>query len=193
MNKLFMILTLAVIGLISNVAHADAVAIEYGSIEVNSGQAKQTAIGMAYRKDVNPMFSGDLAVASVRTDEAMGRPSDAVTTRTELGGTVRPLTLGRFTVYDRLAVGAQMGSWRGANSTFNYWSNELGVVTRQGNFDARVGYRWRDGNTVGFKTETTRLAVGYNLNKQDRIGLSYDDLRGDFTSKTWAVNYTRSF
>ena len=193
MKKLFMILTLAVTGLITNVAYADAVAIEYGSIEVNSGQAKQTGIGMVYRKDINQMFSGDVAVASQRTDESMGRPSGAVTTRTELGGTIRPLSFGIFNVYDRLAVGAQVGAWRGANSTFNYWSNELGVATRQGNFDARVGYRWRDGNTVGFKTETTRLGVGYSLNKQDRIGLSYDDLRGDFTSKTWAVNYTRSF
>lgn len=193
MKKLFMILTLAVTGLISNVAHADAVAIEYGGVEVNSGQAKQTGIGMAYRKDINPMFSGDVAVASLRTDEAMGRPSDAVTTRTELGGTIRPLSFGIFNVYDRLAVGSQMGSWRGTNSTFNYWSNELGVATRQGNIDARIGYRWRDGSTVGFKTETTRLAVGYSLNKQDRIGLSYDDLRGDYTAKQWGVNYTRSF
>jgi hypothetical protein len=193
MKKIFMILTLAVTGLVSNVAHADAVVIEYGGVEINSGQAKQTGIGMAYRKDVSPMFSGDVAVASLRTDESMGRPSDAVTTRAELGGTIRPMSVGRFTVYDRLAVGVQMGSWRGANSTFNYWSNELGVATRQGKFDARVGYRWRDGDTVGFKTETTRLAVGYSLNKQDRIGLSYDDVRGDFTAKQWGVNYTRSF
>lgn len=193
MKKFFMMLTLAVTGLISNVVHADALVIEYGGVEVNSGQAKQTAIAMAYRKDINPMFSGDIALASLRTDEAMGSSSDAVTTRTELGGTIRPMSVGMLTVYNRLAVGAQMGSWRGANSTFNYWSNELGVATRRGNFDARVGYRWRDGNTVGFETETTRLAVGYSLNKQDRIGVSYDNVRGDFTAKQWGVNYTRSF
>jgi hypothetical protein len=192
---------ISVVSLMASSAWADAVSIEYGKVDVMNGMAHQTGVGFIYRKDVNTLFSADVGVASLRTDDAMGRTSNAVTTRTEVGATARPLTLGMFTVYNRLVLGNQSGSWTNnltrtsGNQDFNYWSNELGLVTKFNNFDAKVGYRWRDstGGNYGFRTTTARVGAGYALTKTQRVGLSYDDIRGDYAAKQWGINYSVAF
>jgi hypothetical protein len=197
MKKLLAILFMA----LSTQAFADAVGIEVGEVNVQNGMAHQTYAAFAYRKDINQMVSLDVATAGLRTDDAMGRPSDAASVRVETGATFRLGRIGSLGLYDRVALGNQFGSWTNmktrssANQDFTYWSNELGVMTSFGKVDARLGYRWRNTNGAdrGFKTETTRLNVGYNVDKQNRFGIGYDALRGDFKANQVALTYTRSF
>jgi hypothetical protein len=197
MKKLLAILFMA----LSTQAFADAVGIEVGEVNIQNGMAHQTGVAIAYRKDVNRAVSLDLGVLGARTDDAMGRPSDAATSRVETGATFRLGRVGSLGFYDRIAIGNQFGSWTNmktrasANQDFTYWSNELGVMTSFGKVDARLGYRWRDviSGDRGFKTETTRLNVGYNVDKQNRFGIGYDALRGDFKSNQVSLTYTRSF
>lgn len=197
MKKLLAILALS----FSGAAMADAVSIEMGKANIESGMAHQTGVGIGYRKDFHKMFSGDVSVSSLRTDDAMGRPSDAASTRAEVGGTLRFAQVAGFVLYDRVSLGHQFGSWTNmpartsGNQAFNYWTNELGAMRRMGDFDARVGYRWRNafGAPRGFDNETTRLAAGYTFNKVHRFGVSYDITDGDFKSKQWQVGYSRSF
>lgn len=198
MKKLLAILALS----LSNFAWADAIQAEFGKVNIQDGMAHQSGVGIGYRKDFTRTFSLDGAIFSLRTDDAMGRPSDAASTRVEVGATVRaPLGRG-FVLYDRFALGDQFGSWTNmktrwsGNTDFNYWSNEVGLArTFNKTVDVRVGYRWRDttGSAMGFKTETTRLAVGYNMGDGYRLGVSYDDLKGDYQAKQWTVGVTRSF
>jgi hypothetical protein len=189
MKKILAILAIAMLTL--GTAHADSVGVEAGNVNINKGQAHQEGVGLRYSKDIAPGFSADIGVQSLKNTA-----SNAATSRVELGATASmPLAKG-LGFYTRVTVGEQFGSWANQSKDFKYWSVEPGVAYRAGNVDVRAGYRWRDGFDVitpGFRTQTYKLGAGYSLSKADRVGINYEDLRGDYKTKQYTLNYTRSF
>jgi hypothetical protein len=190
MKKILAILAISMLTL--GTAQADSVGVEAGNVNINKGQAHQEGIGLRYSKDIARGFSADIGVQSLKNTA-----SNAATSRVELGATASmPLAKG-LGFYARVTVGEQFGSWaRETGKEFKYWSVEPGVAYRTGNFDVRAGYRWRDSFdaiTPGFKTDTYKLGAGYSLSKTDRVGINYEDVRGNYKAKQYTVNYTRSF
>jgi len=172
------------------------VTIEAGGVDINSGYAKQSALGMAYKHDFTDMFAVDASLATLRTNTLAGQEGvDTTTVRSEIGGDVKYAVLPGIGIYNRLALGNQSGSWRGVNSSFGYWAEEAGVTGQYKQFDAKLGYRWRNAfdDGYGFRTQTTRTGLGYSVTQADRIGVSYDFIEGDYKARQWGVNYTRSF
>lgn len=155
---------------------------------VSGPESNQTQL--AVKAPINSLLSIDGNISSQTTDT-----TNVLSTRIEGGLTVQQALVGPFDGYDRLALGQKN---KGGKDSFNYYSNEIGVVyhTPVKGLDAKVGYRYRsgfgdDGNAD--QTHTMRYNLGYAVTDKDVIGVRYDDVRGDGANKTTGVYYTRKF
>jgi hypothetical protein len=115
-----------------------------------------------------------------------------MSTRLELG-LIPSYDLGSVKLYTRAVVGEKYNT----TGNFSYYSVEPGVIIPLGGgFSTRLGYRFRDAVDSGKfadRTETTRIGVRYDFNKQDAVNLRFDRVRGDQDQNTWALSYIRSF
>jgi hypothetical protein len=189
MKKLLAILALAGI---FGTAQADSLSVEVGNVDVNNGQAKQDGVGLRATHNLSNKFAVDLGLQSLKNTV-----NSQSTTRVEIGGTFTQPVAGGFAGYVRAGLGNQFGSYAGnVGQEFSYYSVEPGVAYQVGNFDARLGYRYRtsfETLTRGFQTNTVKGGVGYALSKHDRLGFNIEDVKGDYTARQYTVNYTRSF
>ena len=189
MKKILAILALAGI---FGTAQADSLSVEVGTVDVNNGQTKQDGVGLRATHNLSNKLAVDLGLQSLKNTA-----NSQATTRVEIGGTFTQPVASGFAGYVRAGLGNQFGSYAGSTGQeFSYYSVEPGVAYTAGNFDARLGYRYRtsfETLTRGFQTNTVKGGVGYSLTKHDRIGLNVEDVKGDYTARQYTVNYTRSF
>lgn len=180
----------AVMALATAGAFAQSLTVDGQYFEPTSG-ADTRQIGLTYRTPINPVFTVDGTVQF--SQETAG--TYKTTGRAEAGLTAQKQFIGPFDAFARLAVGEKAAS--GADSV-SYHSQEIGTVwkTPVAGLSAKVGYRWRDSfvDGKGDKSETRRYALSYALNKQDTIGVRYDDVfKGNGQGTATALFYTRKF
>jgi hypothetical protein len=179
------VMALATIG-----ASAQSLTVDGQYFEPTSG-SDQRQIGLTYRTAINPVFTADGTVQFSQE----GSGTYKTTGRAELGLSARKQFLGPFDGYARLAIGEKAAS--GADSV-SYHSQEVGAIwnTPVKGLSARAGYRWRDSfaDNKGDTSETRRYALSYDLNKQDTVGVRYDDVyKGNGQGKATALFFTRKF
>lgn len=190
MKKILAILALAGI---FGTAQADSLSVEVGNVDINTGQTKQDGIGLRATHNLSNKFAVDLGLQTLKNTV-----NSQSTSRVEIGGTFTQPITNSFAGYVRAGLGNQFGAYAGnAGQEFSFYSVEPGVAYKVGNFDARLGYRYRTSfenlGARGFQTNTVKGGIGYSLSKQDRVGFNVEDVKGDYTARQYTVNYTRSF
>jgi hypothetical protein len=147
-----------------------------------SGQPDQQQIQLGVKRQVTDLLAVDGSVAlSQNESSTTASKSFKSGGRYELGGTAQKAIFGSpVDAYARVAVGEKASS---GTERFAYHSEEIGLVyhTPVQGLHAKVGYRWRDSfsDGKGDTSQTTRLALTYDINKTNSIVLRRDILRAD--------------
>ena len=172
---------------LSALALADNVIIEGANTQGLNGGKDSNGILMKYAKTLNKNLEADVQYQTIQT-----AGTNAMSTRVELG-VIPSYDLGFGKVYTRVVLGEKYNT----TGNFTYTSIEPGIIIPLGNgFSTRVGYRYRDAvDSARFadRTETLRIGVKYDFNKQDAVNLRFDRVRGDQDQNTLALSYIRSF
>ena len=96
-------------------------------------------------------------------------------------------------LYTKVAFGQKYNT--GGN--FTYTSIEPGIIIPLGyGFSTRIGYRYRDatdGTQYADRTNTVRVGVKYDFDKQNVVNLRLDRVQGDQVQNVLALSYIRSF
>lgn len=184
----FKMLALASLIAASSIAGAQSVTVGYSHKALDSG-AQEHQNSLSVKTKSYGSFSGDVGVFASQNDN-----TNAITNRYELGVTynqpINSILSGDF----RVAQGWKAKS--GAEVT-TYYVLEPSVTAKIPSTAAsvKVGYRvrnaWEKG--VADNSETTRLALGYDLTKVDKISLGRDWQRGDGAQTQTTLQYTRAF
>ena len=189
MKKIFAILALAV----SGGAFAATATLEYQDINgVHNTPNDQRNINLTVKEAINANFAGDVQLSNTWNNTAT---SDAASSfRAEGGLTGSAALFGPLSGYTRVAVGQKFTT----TTNFTYYSVEPGVTMPLGaGFNAKVGYRFRTAlenpNVYNDTTRTWRAGLSYDINKNNTVGLGYDQVRGDSNQNIVKVNYTRGF
>ena len=171
----------------SALALADNVIIERSSTDGLNGGKDSNGVLMKYGKSLNKNLEADFQYQTVQTEG-----TNSMSTRLELGLTPS-YNLGFGKLYTKFAVGEKFNT----TGNFAYTSIEPGIIVPLGNgFSTRVGYRFRDAvDSAKFadRTNTLRVGVKYDFNKQDAVNLRFDRVRGDQYQNIVALSYIRSF
>ena len=164
------------------------------SLEVQDLAGKNTTPDMkaailSVKENVSKNFIGDITFTDVRIST-----NNAIVNRLEAGLTGSMPLVGPFTGFIRTAVGQRYSSV----SDFSYYSITPGVRAPIGNtgFHTSVSYRYRNAFDATANTDLTRTwrgDLGYDITKQDRIGISYMNVSGDAQQDIYAINYSRRF
>lgn len=165
-----------------------SVSLGYSDVEATSTGAQSHRLNLGVKTTVGNALSADFGVSTTRNDT-----TGALSQRTEVGIGAPLVSFGRFGTDVRVATGAKMVS---GSDTKYYYSIEPGVnVALTDRLSARVAYRFRDAyaSDVADRSNTNRVGVSYALTKADKVGLSYDKVRGDGAEKAVTLGYTRSF
>ena len=171
----------------SALALADNFIIEGSTVDgINGGKDSRGAL-MKYGKTLNKNLEADF---QFQTSQTSG--TNSMSTRLEMG--LSPsYSLGFGKLYTKVAIGEKYNT----TGNFTYTSIEPGIIVPLGNgFSTRVGYRYRDAvDSAKFsdRTNTLRVGVKYDLNKQDAVNLRFDRVRGDQDQNIVALSYIRSF
>jgi opacity protein-like surface antigen len=182
MKKILAILAMATAG----TAFAGSFTVEGQQIDSLTG-ANQKQYSLSVKENITKEVTGDVSFSNTTTDG-----TSALTTRLEGGLTGLTQQVGPIKGYVRVAAGQKFSN----TTDFSYYSVEPGVLIPMGNFTGRIGYRYRsafDSTANNDQTNTWRAGLSYALTKQDTVGVRYDQMRGDTTQNTVAVNYTRGF
>jgi hypothetical protein len=187
MKKIFAILALAV----SSGAFAATATLEYQDINgVQNTPSDQRNINLTVKEAINANFAGDVQLSNTWNNTAT---SDAASSfRAEGGLTGSTALVGPLGGYTRVAVGQKFTT----TTNFTYYSVEPGVTMPLGaGFSAKVGYRFRNAFDTANNdtTRTWRAGLGYDINKNNAIGVGYDQVRGDSNQNIIKVSYTRGF
>jgi predicted porin len=184
MKKLVIGLLMAAV---SALAFADNVIIERAWTNGLNGGKDSDGVLMKYGKTLNKNLETDFQYQTVQTEG-----TNAMSTRLEVG-LIPSYDLGFAKLYARATVGEKYNT----TGNFTYMGIEPGVIVPLGNgFSTRVGYRYRDAvDSAKFadRTNTWRVGVKYDFNKQDAVNLRVDRVRGDQTQNIVALSYIRSF
>jgi hypothetical protein len=175
------------VALVSTLALADNVIVEGSSVNGLNGGKDAQGFLMKYGKTLSQNLEADVQYQTTQTEG-----TNAMSTRIEVGATPT-YNLGFGTLYARAAYGEKFNT----TGNFPYLSVEPGIIIPLGSgFSTRLGYRFRDavdGNKFADRTETARVGIRYDFNKQDAVNLRFDRVRGDLTQDIWALSYIRSF
>lgn len=185
----FKLLVSAMLLATAGITNAQSITVGYAQRVLDSGsQEHQT--GLSVKTASFGKFTGDLGISSVQKDL-----TNAITTRTELGITYSaPLAVYNTKIDLRLAHGWKAKS--GAEVT-QYYVAEPSVTFAipDTKLTAKLGYRVREAysSSVADSSTTTRVALGYNITKKDRISFGRDWQRGDGALIQNSLQYTRAF
>jgi hypothetical protein len=184
----FKLFIASIIFSIASVASAQSVSLGYAQRVLKTGeQEHQTSISVKTQEYKG--FSGDAGISTAQKDVA-----NTLTNRYELGATyVQPIT-DKFSTDIRLATGWKAKS---GSDTTTYYVIEPSVTAKLGDSPASVklGYRVRNAWHAGVadNSETTRLALGYNITAKDKVSLGRDWQRGDGALTQTTLQYSRAF
>lgn len=185
------ILSIAALLATSNVFAASAT-LEYQNIDgIQNTPNNQRNVNLTVKEAINKNFTGDVQLSNTWNNT---NTSDAASSfRAEGGLTGSTALIGPFSGYTRVAVGQKFTT----TTNYSYYSVEPGITAPIGaGFSAKVGYRFRsafDPSANADTTRTTRLGLGYEINKGNAVGVGYDMQRGDSNQNIVKVNYTRNF
>lgn len=186
MKKLFLALMLAA-GIAA--AHAEtSVTVGNNVVRADGTNIQSHRYAFSVRHTLAPGFVGDISTTTTTADV-----SNALGVRAEVGVTSSIYSIDRFSFNVRTAVGEKLKS--GTEST-SFYVIEPGVgIKVTDTVSARVAYRYRDAFSSGVadQSNTMRYSVAYAVTKQDKIGLGFDQVRGNGAEKSVGVSYTRSF
>jgi len=189
MKKIFAILALVA----ATSAFAGTATLEYQDINgVQNTPNDQRNINLTVKEAINANFAGDVQLSNTWNNTATSNAANSF--RAEAGLTGSAALFGPLSGYTRVAVGQKFTT----TSNFGYYSVEPGVTMPLGaGFSAKVGYRFRTAmNDVNINNDTTRTwraGLAYDINKNNQVGVGYDQVRGDSNQNVIKVNYTRGF
>lgn len=184
----FKMLALASLIAASSIASAQSVTVGYADKALTAGgQEHQTSLTV--KRKAYGSFTGDIGVFATQNDK-----TEALSNRYELGVTYnQPLTSflsGDFRV-------AQGWKAKSGSTPTSYYVLEPSVTAKIPSTAAsvKVGYRVRNAweSDVADNSKTTRLSLGYDLTKVDKISLGRDWQRGDGANIQTSLQYTRAF
>lgn len=181
---------LALAGLltVSSIASAQSVTVGYAQRALDAGsQEHQNSISVKTKSYGS--FTGDAGISAVQNDG-----TNVITNRYELGVTyTQPLT-SMLNADFRVAQGWKAKS---GSEVTTYYVLEPSVTAKIPATAAsvKVGYRVRNAweSNVADNSTTSRLALGYDLTKVDKISLGRDWQRGDGALTQTTLQYTRAF
>lgn len=181
-------LALASLLTLSSIASAQSVTVGYAQRALDAGgQEHQNSISV--KTKAYGSFTGDMGISAVQKDS-----TNAITNRYELGVTYNQPLTSLLSADFRVANGWKAKS---GSDTTTYYVLEPSVTAKIPSTAAsvKVGYRVRNAweSDVADNSKTTRLALGYNLTKNDKISLGRDWQRGDGALTQTTLQYTRAF
>jgi hypothetical protein len=173
----------------SSIASAQSVTVGYAlkDLDNNAGQTHLTSL--AIKNNILTNVAGDIGISADQNDK-----TNAIVNRYELGLTYSQKLTEGVTGDFRVANG-----WKAKSGvdTSSYYVLEPSVTARIANtpMSVKVGYRWRNAwsDNAADTSETTRLAVSYDVTKKDKVTLGLDRLRGDGANTQTTLQYTRAF
>lgn len=170
------------------VAYAGSFTAEYTDAQGVKGGADQVQMMISIKENINKNISVDGKIQNTQTTG-----SSALSTRVELG-TAYTTPLFGVNPYVRLAIGNKYKN----TGDFTYYSVEPGVVFPTGidKLTGRMAWQFRtafDSVATADTTHMWRAGVSYAVTKQDSVGVRYDNMRGDASSNSWNLVYTRNF
>jgi hypothetical protein len=199
MKKLLAILALASVTSMS-MAQQNQVGIDMQTQSFANGNPEQGQVQIKYDRKLTNLFTADAGVA-LNQSENSTTASKAFKTggRYEIGGKLQaPIFGSPVDGFVRLGLGQKAPS---GTERFGYHSQEIGVVyhTPVQGLHAKLGYRWRDSFDAGKgdTSQTTRLALTYDLDKTNSIQLRRDIVRADANNggdaTATAIRYVMKF
>ena len=164
-----------------------SVTATYGVQSLVPSDVQNHVVNFSAKTAVTKGIAVDAGIYTTTADVA-----NTITNRYELG------VSGGFSINPAVTTDLRVATGMKAKSgsqDFSYYSVEPGINAKYGNVTARVAYRYRDAfNEVNAdRSNTMRYSVGYNVTKQDKVTLGWDNVSGDGANKTTTVAYTRSF
>ena len=173
--------------IVSSLAFADNVIIETANTNGLNGQKDSGGVLMKYGKTLNKNLEADFQYQTIQTTGI-----NSMSTRLEVG-LIPSYDLGFGKLYTRMVFGNKYNT----TGNFTYNSIEPGIIVPLGyGFSTRVGYRYRDatdGAHFADRTNTVRIGVKYDFDKQNAVNLRLDRVQGDQTQNVLALSYIRSF
>ena len=183
-----------------------AVAVDYQLQKVdNSSGPDQQQYSVNVKHSLTNEFALDAGIAAAQNYDNNGAAGTTKaykdSNRVEVGASYQRAIVGPVDGYARLGLGQKFVS---GQQSFGYNSEEIGVIAHlPANFDAKVGYRWRQANDTNVATgqydtsKTWRYAVGYNVNKSNTVAFNLDKIetpsvQGPNTT-AYHVTYTHKF
>jgi hypothetical protein len=188
MKKILAILAMATI---SSGVFAASATMEYQDINgVQNTPTDQRNIQLTVKEAINKTFTGDVQLSNTWNNTSTSDAASSFRAEGGLTGSV-PL-IANVSAYTRAAVGQKFTT----TTNFTYYSVEPGVSLPLGaGFSAKVGYRFRSAFDTANNdtTRTWRAGLGYDIDKNNAVGLGYDQVRGDSNQNIVKVSYTRGF
>jgi hypothetical protein len=176
---------------VSSGVFAASATLEYQDINgVQNTPNDQRNINLTVKESINKSFTGDVQLSNTYNNTATSDAASSFRAEGGLTGSV-PL-IANVSGYTRVAVGQKFTT----TTNFGYYSVEPGVTLPIGaGFSAKVGYRFRNAFDTANNdtTRTWRAGLGYDINKNNAIGVGYDQVRGDSNQNVIKVSYTRGF
>jgi len=185
MKKLILLTALI---LSSAAAQAGSFTAEYTDAQGVKGGADQVQLMISVKENINNNFSVDGKIQNTQTTG-----SNALSTRVELGSTYTTPLFG-VNPYVRLAVGDKYKN----TGDFTYYSVEPGINFPTGvdKLTGKLAWQFRtafDSVATADTTHMWRAGATYAVTKSDSVGVRYDNMRGDASSNSWNLVYTRNF
>jgi opacity protein-like surface antigen len=183
MKKIIAMLALS----ISSAVYAASATVEYQSVTGVNGSKDQAGYLIAVREDINKNFTGDVVFSTRQTDitNSLSTSIAAGITSKVSSGTIRPFL--------RISIGERFVS----SGSYSFYSIEPGITVPFGSsgISGRLGWRYRDAFSASNNNETRtwRAGASYAVNKENSIGVRYEQVRGDSNQNSWNFNYTRNF
>jgi hypothetical protein len=183
------IIAIAAMRAFAGIASAATVTLEGQAIDGKNHTTDQTNYNLTVKENITKNFAGD-----VQFSDTVTKGTEALSNRIEAGLTGTYPVAG-INLYTRAALGEKFTGTR----NFVYYSVEPGVTAPLGTtgLTARLGYRFRnatnDVNVYNDTTRTVRAGLSYEINKNNTVGVRFDQVRGDAKQDIWAVSYTRGF
>jgi hypothetical protein len=180
-------MSLLSLAMLSNFAFAQTASLSYGLKDANSDLTTATALSIS--NTLTDKISGDVGF-----NNQQDRKKNTNSVRHEIGLTYSESLVSFLSGSVRLSHGFRSSSGK---ETIQYYNIEPSVTAKLGAtpFSLRAGYRYRNAYDVSDddRSDTTRLAVRYQVTKKDLVSLGYDDQRGFGAAKQTTLNYSRSF